>query len=107
MPNALLEGMACGLPCVATRVSGSEDIISEGVNGLLVEPEQPDEMALAIRRTIEDADLALRLGREARRTITREYQLDTTVDRWLRLYRELLVCGKPLSSVIQQGEDDL
>src|SRR5205823_4031015 len=48
MPNALLEAMACGLPCVATRVSGSEDIISDGVNGLLVEPEQPAEMALML-----------------------------------------------------------
>jgi glycosyltransferase involved in cell wall biosynthesis len=36
MSNALVEGMACGLPCVATRVSGSEDIITDGVNGLLI-----------------------------------------------------------------------
>src|SRR5205823_1553150 len=39
MPNALLEAMACGLSCVATRVCGSEDAIEHGVNGQLVEPE--------------------------------------------------------------------
>jgi glycosyltransferase involved in cell wall biosynthesis len=90
MSNALLEGMACGLPCVATRVSGSEDAINDGVNGLLVEPEQPAEMAQALRRIIEDTDLAQRLGREARTTVVHKYQLTTVVDQCLELYRFLL-----------------
>ncbi len=68
LPNALLEAMACGLPCVATRVCGSEDVICDGRNGLLVEPEQPAEMAQALRRLIEDTDLQ-RLGQEARSTV--------------------------------------
>ena len=90
MSNALLEGMACGLPCVATRVSGSEDAITDGVNGLLVEPEQPAEMAQALRRIIEDTDLAQRLGREARTSVVRDYQLATVVEQCLELYRLLL-----------------
>jgi glycosyltransferase involved in cell wall biosynthesis len=94
MPNALLEGMACGLPCVATRVSGSEDAIIDGVNGLLVEPEQPAEMAQALRRIIEDADLAQRLGREARASVVRDYQLGTVVEQYLDLYRRRLVGGE-------------
>jgi glycosyltransferase involved in cell wall biosynthesis len=93
MPNALLEAMACGLPCVATRVSGSEDIISDGINGLLVEPEQPAEMAQALRRIIEDTDLAQRLGKEARITIVRDYQLTRVVEQCLELYRRLLRSG--------------
>ncbi len=91
---------------MATRVSGSEDIIADGVNGLLVEPEQPAEMAWALRRTIEDTDLALRLGQAARLTVTRTYQLDSIVDRWLRVYRGLLAYGKPKPSVVTQREDD-
>ncbi len=94
MPSALLEAMACGLPCVAARVSGSEDIIADGINGLLVEPEQPAEMALALRRIIEDTDLAQRLGREARAIVVREYQLPTIVEQCLQLYRRLLAAGK-------------
>ena len=91
MPNALLEAMACGLTCVATRVSGSEDILINGQNGLLVEPEQPIEMAQALQRILEDADLAQRLGSEARATIERDYQLSSIVDACLNLYRRMLL----------------
>ncbi|SRR5579875_202106 len=90
MSNALLEAMACGLPCVATRVSGSEDVIVDGVNGLLVEPEQPAALAEALRKIIEDSDLARRLGQQARETVVRDYQLDTVVGQCLELYRRLL-----------------
>ena len=89
MSNALLEAMACGLPCVATRVSGSEDIIADGVNGLLVAPEQPAEMAQALRRILEEAELAQRLGRAGRATVVRDYQLNTIVEQCLELYRRL------------------
>src|SRR6266852_1262486 len=90
MSNALLEAMACGLPCVSTRVSGSEDIISDGVNGLLVEPDQPDEMSQALCRIIKDADLAQRLGQNGRATVLHEYQLSAVVEQCLQLYHRLL-----------------
>jgi glycosyltransferase involved in cell wall biosynthesis len=93
MPNALLEAMACGIPCVATRVSGSEDIISDGINGLLVEPEQPDAMAQALRRIIEDVLFAQRLGQEGRATVVRDYQLSAVVEQCLELYRCVLERG--------------
>jgi len=94
MSNALLEAMACGLPCVATSVSGSEDIISEGVNGLLVEPEQPAEMAQALRCIIEDTELAQRLGRTGRATVVRDYRLISVVKQCLEVYRRLLTREK-------------
>lgn len=90
MPNSLLEAMACGLPCIATRVSGSEDIISDGLNGILVESEQPVQIADALCRLIEDTELAQRLGREARVTVIREHQLAQMVERCVALYRQIL-----------------
>jgi len=86
MPNALLEAMACAIPCIATRVSGSEDIIVDGINGLLVEPEQPSEMAQALRRVIEDAELAQKLAQEGHATIQRDYQLIHVTQRCIDLY---------------------
>lgn len=94
MPNALLEAMACGLPCVATRVSGSEDVIAHGVNGFLVNPERPTELARALRRIVENTDLARRLGNEARSTVVRDYQLGSVADRCVELYRRLLAGGR-------------
>jgi len=90
MPNALLEAMACGLPCIATRVSGSEDIINDGVNGLLVPPLQPAELAQALRRIIENPDFAQQLAKEGRATIMRGYQLTAIAERLLKFYQYLL-----------------
>ncbi len=105
MPNALLEAMACGLPSIATRVSGSEDIVLNGVNGILVEPEQPAELAQALRCIIEDTDLAQRLGREGRITVTNEYQLSTVVEKCIKLYRRLL--EKDEEGSVQLHEESL
>lgn len=90
MPNALLEAMACALPCVATRVSGSEDVIEQGINGLLVEPEQPEQLAYALRLLIEDTTLTRRLGWQGYQTVLRYYQLSSTVQSCLAFYRYLL-----------------
>ena len=98
MPNALLEAMACGLPCIATSVSGSEDILVDGVNGLLVPPEQPVAMAHALHHLIEDTELARRLGKEARATVTQDYQLTAIVEQCLELYRHVLHTNNPPTS---------
>jgi glycosyltransferase involved in cell wall biosynthesis len=90
MPNALLEAMSVGLPCVASRVSGSEDVIANGINGLLVEPEHPIELSQALRRIIEDIDLVQRLGHAARTTILDNYQLANVAKRLVELYQRLL-----------------
>lgn len=90
MPNALLEAMACALPCIATRVSGSEDVIEQGVNGLLVEPERPQQLAYALRLLIEDTNLARQLGWQGYETILRYYQLGSTVQSCMAFYRYLL-----------------
>ncbi|HEY3991855.1 MAG TPA: glycosyltransferase family 4 protein [Ktedonobacteraceae bacterium] len=93
MPNALLEAMSCALPCIATRVSGSEDVLEQGQNGLLVEPEQPQQFAYALRLLVEDADLAMQLGWSGYETVLRYYQLGTTVQGCLAFYRYLLSRG--------------
>jgi len=56
---------------------------------LLVAPEQPAEMTQALRRILEDAELAQRLGRAGRATVVRDYQLNTIVEQCLELYRRL------------------
>ena len=47
---AMLDAMAAGLPIAATRVSGNKDLINDGINGLLVSPGKPKELAIAIKK---------------------------------------------------------
>lgn len=89
MPVALLEAMACGLPCVATRVSGSEDIIQHGVNGLLVEPLDYQGMAQALLTLLSDPVLVQKYGHAARATIEQHYSLEHITDKYIELYESI------------------
>jgi glycosyltransferase involved in cell wall biosynthesis len=89
MPNAVLEAMACGLPCVATRVSGSEDIIQHGVNGLLVESEDYGSIAQALLTLLHDPLLAQKYGQAARERVERHFSLEQIIDKYVELYQRV------------------
>jgi glycosyltransferase involved in cell wall biosynthesis len=90
MPNAILEAMACGLPCVATRVSGSEDIVQHGINGLLVENEDYQDMAQALLLLLQDQVRIRIYAAAARKTIERHYSLARIIDRYIEIYQHLI-----------------
>lgn len=66
MSNAMLEALACGLPIVTTRTGGAEELVCEGVNGLLVKHADAQDLARALRTLAQDAELRERMGRESR-----------------------------------------
>ena len=76
MPNALIEAMACGLPCVCTDCDfGPAELIRDGESGLLAPVDDVAAIAAAMGRVADDAVLAERLSRgalEIRRTHARE-----------------------------------
>ncbi len=90
MPNAILEAMACGLPCVATRVSGTEDLITHGVNGLLVEPEDYQGMAQALLALLRDPARSCAYGKAARETIEQGYALEHITEIYVKLYQRII-----------------
>jgi glycosyltransferase involved in cell wall biosynthesis len=70
MPNALMEAMACGLPCVSTDCDmGPRELIKDGDSGLLVPVGDVEAMAEAIVKILSSDELANRLGRNARRIL--------------------------------------
>ena len=103
MPNALLEAMACEVPCISTRVSGSEDIVVNGANGLLIEPEQPEELAQAMRSLIEDTNLAHSLAQEGLKTVMHDYQLIRVTEQILDLYYRALGRENPVAPRVLEG----
>lgn len=90
MPNALLEAMACGLPCVTTAVGGNLDLITNDQNGLLVPPDNPDATAERILFLLNNWSYATEMGQIARRTVQKTFSAQTVTDHLTRLYDELL-----------------
>lgn len=87
LPNALLEAMACGLPCVATRVSGSCDLVRDGQTGAIFGVEDPVELAAALGRVQGEAGLTM--GATARRFVQEGYDITRIAERYEALYRRL------------------
>ena len=73
IPNVLLEAMAMETPVVSTAHMAIPEVIKDGVNGLLVPPEDPLALAGALQRLIEDFALRERLAQVARRTVQEQF----------------------------------
>ena len=90
MPNALLEAMAAGLPVVATAVEGSREIIRNEESGLLVPPENPDALANAILRVLNDPLFSSRLACAAQSAVMQRFVNSTATAAYEQLYRRLI-----------------
>jgi glycosyltransferase involved in cell wall biosynthesis len=84
LPTALIEGLAAGLPAIASRVGGIEDIVTPDV-GILIPPGDPDALARGLVELAEDRARRQRMGRAARRRFEREFD----AVRWARTLRSL------------------
>ena len=81
LPNVLVEAQSQSLPCVATRVSAIPELIREGVTGLLVAPESPDEFAHALESCITDPARRAALGEAGMARVVAEFDLHDNLDR--------------------------
>jgi glycosyltransferase involved in cell wall biosynthesis len=88
IPNVLMEAMACGLPIISTTVSGIPEIVSHGVNGLLVPPDDALSLAEALLRLKRDPLLGQRLSREASRTVSEKFDGEKFANQLASLFTE-------------------
>ena len=87
---SLVEGMACGLPVVGTRVGGMVETVVDGETGLLVEPEQPAALADAIVSLLQDAARSRRMGASGRARAVARFSWGARADKLLATYRMVL-----------------
>lgn len=90
LPTALIQGLAAGLPAVASDVGGVSEIVSEGC-GLLVAPDDPQALAKAIQALVDDPGARSSMGAAAQRRFGNEFAADIWVARLRRLYEDALV----------------
>jgi glycosyltransferase involved in cell wall biosynthesis len=95
MPNAVLEAMAAGKPVVASRIAGMDELVQDGITGLLCSPGNAGELAAALLRLARDRQLACAMGQAGRRLAREKFSIDATVAATVRMYDELQHgCGK-------------
>lgn len=94
LPKAVVEAMAQGVPAVVSGVGGLPELVEDGVCGLVVPPGDPAALASALLRLADDAPLRWRMGEAARAQIVTKFNVRTTIEQTLALYRTLLQRGR-------------
>jgi glycosyltransferase involved in cell wall biosynthesis len=90
LPLVVLEAMARRRPVVATKVGGTPEVVVDGETGLLVPPRDPEALAAALRRLLEDAELRRRLGDAGYVRVRDLFSAEAMTRRVLELYDEVL-----------------
>ena len=88
IPIVLMEAMALGVPAVSTKLSGIPELVIDNQTGLLVTPGDEAHLAAAIKRLLDDQELAASLAKSARQLIEKEYDLSASVTRLCEAFSE-------------------
>jgi len=98
LPNTVLESLACATPVAGFDVGGIPDMVRPGETGFLARSGDSDDLARAMRRILEDPNLARHLSRRCREIAESEYNLDLQARRYLQLYESMLNGAVPSPS---------
>jgi glycosyltransferase involved in cell wall biosynthesis len=93
--QALVEGMACGLPAIATRSFGPGSIVDDGRSGWLVEPDDEDALSAALVAAVNDDTERRRRGAAARETVCERYAWSVVADRIARVLSDVAEAAPP------------
>jgi glycosyltransferase involved in cell wall biosynthesis len=89
-PNTILEGMAAGLPVIATPVGGIAEIVRHGETGWLVPPNDASALAEALRHLRANPSLRRQLGEAAQTFVREHHSVSALIERILRVYAVVL-----------------
>jgi colanic acid/amylovoran/stewartan biosynthesis glycosyltransferase WcaL/AmsK/CpsK len=89
LPTVLLEAMASGVPVVATDCGGVTEAVTDGVEGFVVTPRDPEGLADALAALWESPQLRARMGQAGRATATGRFTLQRQLEEFADLYREV------------------
>ncbi|HEY2433787.1 MAG TPA: glycosyltransferase [Vicinamibacterales bacterium] len=87
--TSLLDAMACGKPVVATTAGGIPEVVADGVTGILTPPRDPEALAAAIVRLLEDPALRAAMGAAGARRVRERFSSERMVQDTLDLYKRV------------------
>jgi len=90
MPFVVQEGMAAGLPVIASRIGGIPEMIEDGVSGLLVSPGSVNELADAMLRLIREPETRNAIGEQARARMVSDFTMDNYINNIISTYEWLI-----------------
>ena len=90
LPKVLVEAAACGKPIVATDVSGSREVVTDGENGILVPVRDIENLAVALNLLLGNPDLRSSMGQQGRKKVVTEFSIGHVVEKTLGMYESLL-----------------
>jgi glycosyltransferase involved in cell wall biosynthesis len=88
LSNSCLEAMSCGLPVVASRVPGNNDLIAHGDTGFLFDLDNPDQFRDTVRRLMESPDMCSTTGQNARSFVEKSYSWKAAALRYIESFPE-------------------
>lgn len=88
LSNAVLEGMACGVPVLAHSACGNAEVIEDDLTGFLSDIRDADMLAACIETTLKDPALLARCGAGARETVLKRYSMEAMAECYRQLYRK-------------------
>jgi glycosyltransferase involved in cell wall biosynthesis len=87
---SILEAMGCGVPVVTTNVFGPKEIITDGLDGLAVAPDNVDELVKAIRKLLENDEIRVRIGENGRKTVESRFNIQQHLESLFDIYQDLV-----------------
>jgi len=90
LPLVIIEAEMAGLPVVASCVGGMEELVQDGITGFLVPPRNPEAMAEALQKLLDDAHLRRKFGLVAREKALNEFTLDRMLTKTHQVYEDVM-----------------
>jgi glycosyltransferase involved in cell wall biosynthesis len=86
LPNVLVEACSQGLACVSTTISGVTELLENGTNGLVVEPDDPEAFSIAMLKLITNPAYRRQLGEIAEKTVRKHFDYRSGIKQLLSLF---------------------
>ena len=86
----LIEAMAAGKPCVATRTSSIPEIVEDGRSGILVVPENAEVISSALIKLISDPDLRKKFGKEGQKIVREKFTIERMINDYENLFQSII-----------------